>query len=407
MKRIKYAALILCCCLTLSACGEKGSNTSQDADPKTSTETSTPSGSVDEKEQSPLHVSLDDLVQEAEFSAKEVYRFPKLNEELLGDVAKEYNRKIKEAYEEVKESYEGEKEGPYYEEIAKDINYFAFIDEERGWFSIVSRYMDLRGYFSYQPLTLNLHNNYSPVSFETAMRAYGWTEKDLRQKIEDYHQRMYVWDLTDYYRNNYNEDITPLGWDEFFKQRMGVLSDELQGGLPYSLGEKGLTVYYSTSLPSFPEGYEEALLLQKTGVEELLNNHTYGSLAAIIHRVDDAERNQANIIEKIHPDESGTEKLIIALTDDVILSVERVKYDEVEGVYVIEEELFRKKMVRGETISLKTILPEGFANIQISGEHFYNPYNELESNAFHHALLKQGIYADPSIELLEGFYVNG
>lgn len=402
MNKIKQAAFILCCCMTLSACGEKASNPPQSSLPATSTDAPTSSGSEGEENKNPpINLTADQLVQEAEFSKGEIYRFPSLNEELLGEMAKIYNNKIAEIYETAKESFEAEEGGPYYQEMAESTDFFAFIDRERGWFSVVSNYLDPRGYTGFEPMTLDLRNENRQIPLSTALEAYGWTEDQLREKVEDYFKRMYIWDMTAYENNVHSGEMTAISLDEFLDQRMTALNEDLKRGLPYSIGDHGITVYFISGFPTFYEGYEDSLLLQKTAVEELLNNHIYGSPAAIIHRVTDDDRKLANIVEKIHTDESAPEKLVMAMRNDVLLKIERVKYDEKEGVYVVEEELFKKTLAKGETVSLKTPPNDGFANILISGEFVFNPdHNEFYT--FQYPLLKKGLYADPNIELLQG-----
>lgn len=410
MKRITVAALIFT--LLFSACSKQGQSSTKETSSSTppSIETSDNGGAKDSSSKTTSSPSVEELVQEFEKSKGKEFHYPKLNENILGERAKKFNKEIQLIYEESIKSGIHDEEGG---EIAEHIRYYPYIDQERQLFSIAAHYIEPRGYLCYETAVFDLADPTREVSFTEILKSFDWEAGALRKRIEIYFENIYAMDShTVSLHGDYDSDVEFQDFDQFMKDRMAKYDEEVREGMPYTVDEEGLRIYFTTAFPSFMESHTERYLVRENIVDDLFSNETFGSLMAIVNRVTEAEREKLNIVEEIHPEgrvDGVSEKIFVALEDDVDFYVRTLRFDEATNSTVPNEAVYRKVLKKGEAVSVHALVSEGIPTVQAVAE--FRPkdpeFEEDASYSFFYDFFYNGLYGEVKIEFLQGELGNG
>lgn len=409
MKRITTATLILSFVLIFSACEKQAPEQETKSPTTSSTSTEAPIGKENEtSSKTSSSLNIEKLVEEMSESKDELFQFPKLNETLLGKRAEEYNQKIHEIYKEWIDFGWDSENG----DNAKRIRYFPYVDKERQLFSIVSQYVDTRGYPAYETAVFDLKDPAREVSFDEMLENFDWNSDTFRKRVESYFKNLYALDSRKFHlKRDSNSGLEIQNFEDFMKERMEKYDDEFREGLAFSLDEEGLTVYFTTGYPTFMETSTECYRVKKNTVDDLFTNETFGAMMAIINESTDAERNKLNIVDNIQPEgkeEGMSEKIFVSLEDDVNFYIRTLEFDVATSETTPAKEVYRRILKKGEAVSVLARIPEGIPTLQAVGE--YRPKDfqiENASYSFFYDFFYNGLFGTIKIEFLEGEFGNG
>ncbi len=406
MKRIRAAALLLSFALFFSACGkqptdEKRGSMSSDSSSETSEESN-------DKATKQVSMNIDDLVSEMEESKGQNYHYPVLNESQLGERAKKFNQTIRQIYKDATEYNLNDLEP---EVFGEPIQYFPYIDSERQIFSILFQYVEQKGYYVYETAVFDLKDPDREVPLAEALKMFDWEPKQLRDRVEQYFKNVYALDSRDFTGNlEPKSDAPVMDYDKFLNNRMKKYDTEVQEGMPFTIDEEGLTVYFTTSYPTLMETHTERYRVKKNVVDDLFANETFGSMMAIINHVTDEERAKLNIVDEYRQgsdDGLTQEKIFVALKDDVDFDLTKLK----SNTTYPTDTVYQRRLKKGEAVSVHVIIPEGMPNLRASGEilpegqEVKNP--EDAALLFIYFFMYDKMLDDIKIEFIDGEFAYG
>ncbi len=403
MKRTRVVALILSFALMFSACEkqsseEKGGSTPSDS----STETSEESNDKPTKQ---VSMNIDDLVSEMEETKGKNYHYPVLNETQLGERAKKFNQTMKERLKEATQFDLNEVEP----EVGEPAQYFPYIDSERQIFSILFRYIELRGYYAYDTAVFDLNDPAREISATEALKMFDWEPNQLRERVEQYFKNIYAFDVRSF--SGFDEpetDVEPMSYEDFIKDRMSDYDSEVKDGLPFTIDKEGLTVYFTTAYPTFMESHTERYRVKKNVIDDLFANETFGATMAIVNNITKEERKKLKIVDEYRQGEDSSleqEKVFVALEDNVDFYLMKLEFNAEANTVVPTDTVYRRTLKKGEAVSIRTVLPEGMPNLRAVGE-IREPEQEA-SFSFFYPFSYDGMLGDVKIEFIIGALANG
>lgn len=344
-------------------------------------------------------------VKTASFSEGKNHRFPWLNEEVLGEVAVQFNKETEEKYAIIKENFEGKEEETF---LSDSINYQEYLDENANTYSLVASSVGVDGDEIYRSLVVDLTTK-KPISLQEGLKRIGFTESEMIEEVKKYYATIYASSPADYLQ----EGEVDLEMEDYLAERLAYFENSVKEEVPEGTDkthfaiEKGrLNLYMVVRIPGYGVFFYRPFYVRKDVVENAVLNGNYQSILAKVTPSSEKESlGNANIVKKITTEATGEEYHFISLRDGVKIRLSEVEYDEKKNEMIEKNPpIYEGVLKKGEVVSLDTVVPEGIPNLKIYAEYdLLNTYTEeYEKIVYESELSYNGRYAPPLIEYLDG-----
>lgn len=409
----KKLLLSLCAvCILVSGCGEKEKTDPASSTPppaETSTESPKEASTSPEipKENTPVKISTENWIRDADFSANKLHHFPWLNEDILGITAIEFNAKIKEVYKDISYILE---EGAYAQAYSESTNYQTFTDAETNVFSVIFQFPFGRRSRGYRSLTLDLSTR-KKISFQEFTSRYELRPEDVRESVERYHESIYSTSAEDF---GYEE---LKDFEEYMKGRLASYDAQAEEKpnpfdgnvypLYYGLSDGKPSVYVVSEYPLEGDAYMNEtfqIRLRKNLADFAFSNATENSAGTLIQYPSDEDIKYAKPLRTIETENASPEEtfLLIATRDDVRVEINALSFDETEAETKIGDSYYSGTLQKGQSLLIQAILPEGIPYVMMTLSYSQKIQDVEYIFRTKKTFYFNGAFGNPKIEYLEG-----
>lgn len=296
-------------------------------------------------------------VVDADYST-EMCTFPFIDENELGDIAKEVNAEIKEWSQEFLD----------YELMNPDSGIDYLVDYKYHYandiLSICIKYLHIpKSHSEYKTYTVNTAEK-RIISIHEAFDIAGIDISKAAKQVEAFAISDYMNQLDRMAVLDFETLTTPEVYVEEVRGSFEIaLKDD---SLPFYLGEDGPEVFVYTFLIEH-NGFtpQKAITIGNYYFETAYRSAQYDQLIAIRKNAEEEEVSKMKIVKKLKSDIGDFDKIYYTATkDNTDISFDLLKYENDE--LKVKSNIYSGQLNKGETISLATVIPEGIPNIRVS-----------------------------------------
>ena len=399
---MKRLFLFLALCVIMSACKE-----SKEASTKINEKKDFKEETKEETKSEPK-ISVEDWVREADFSRGKEYKFPWLNEEILGESAVKFNKEIAELYQDI--NYLFSEDDANSEEYAKLTGYDIDVDTMLKTFSL-SAYFPTNGNFTaYRTIVLDVDSK-KELSLEEVLKRTGYSLDFMKKQVELYDEALY----TQAFDISGGLDIPE--YDEYMDEQRANLDHQLNSEpiddyvyrLFYAVSDKCPIVYILTHELVYGKGYQyKPIRLSRNLKVFALKNADENSSLALISGISEDEAKDFAAKNPKHCLNTSSDKyaedcFLVSLKDNLNLEINSLEYE--NDAFKKIETFFYGTLQKGEVFKIHALIPETIPNLQIIANYTVNVKYMGEENkdiimSTDYLMQENGAFSSPKIQYL-------
>lgn len=389
--------------ITLTACGNENEINSSSSDKTTQTDQIVEKDSLSKgKGRTEEKTLTENWTKESNLSKHKAFRLPFLNEEVFGDLAKDFNQETEKNYQLAEDCY-----AQVQNTAPPEIDYFVYEDKKTNTYSLVSERFTINGEKIYTTFVVDIDTK-KKLSFNDVLKRVELTKDEVREQMTEFYRAIYASASYD----NLMEMGIDTEMEDYLQERLNYFDNSIEeegadliNPTLFAIEDGNLNLYTTIRFAGYGELFYRPFFIRKSAFQSALLNGNPNALIAKINELKDPESLlEGNLVATLDTEATGEILHFIALKDHVNFKIVRIEYSEKTADFLEDAPIYEKVLNRGDIVKLNTIIPEGIPFLRIYADYKRTDEQTKEEQILIHRseLDFNGRFKDPAIEYLDG-----